>query len=216
MAVLCVLLSCKKKNDDVVPVFVWPDGTGEYAPYTYGSTFVYEVRTNSPASIDSFTYTVAKDTLIDGLKFYKLQSSKPNLAGHLYCRYANGVRTEINYDSELAGGLNMPAIKATVLKINEAVNATWNNTLNITIPGLPNPVPVTFAYTLLQKGITKNVLQKDYPETLEVKSVTSITGILGMPPISFTANNFYGKNQGLVQQEDSDGSIKLKRSNIIK
>jgi hypothetical protein len=214
MALLCLLLSCKKKTDDLPAPFVWPDGTGEYAPYTNGSTFVYEVRDTTPI-IDSFTYTVVKDTLIGGLKFHKLQSSDTDIADHLYCHYANGVRTEIIYDNTVLPSGTL-AIKNIVLKVNEALNTSWSNQINFTYPGLPFVTPMNFTYTLLQKGIIKNVLQKDYTETFEIKNVTSIGGLMGVPSYTSISKSFFSKNHGLIQQEDTNGSIKLRRSNIIK
>lgn len=215
MAMLCLVLSCKKESSNAVVPFVWPEGTGEYAPYTTGSTFVYEVRDSSPASIDSFTYTVIKDTLIDGLKFRKLKSSKTDLADHLYCHYANGVRTEISYRDDLTSS-GIITIKNIVLKADTVINTSWNNQINLVFPGPPFNIPMKFTYTLVQKGFTKNVLQKDYPATVEMRNVISIGGSTGLPPYSDTTKCFYSKGHGLIMEAYESGSIKLKRSNIVK
>jgi hypothetical protein len=210
--------SCRKKSNDDPAANNWPEGTGEYAPYTNGSKFTYEVTSSAPASVDSFTYTVSKDTLIDGLRYRKLESDKPLLASTFYCHYANGVRTEINYNTNF-NGITIPVIKQTVLRADAAVNAPWNETLNINIPGIPLPIPVTFTYTNIQKQFTKTILSKDYSNCIHVRQVTSIPNLPGLPPgfpTSVTLDNYYGSGHGLVQREAPNTVFRIKRSNVIR
>jgi hypothetical protein len=214
--------ACKKKDIIVEPAptgFQWPAGTSDYAPNTLGSTFTFETSTGTPAVIDSFTYTVVKDTMINAAKYYKLTSNKPAVASAYYSNYANGVVTEINYSFNFQG-VSIPVVTQTVLKDNVAVTNSWTDQLNVTIPGVPLPIPVTFTHTLMQKDITKNVLSKDYANAIEVKDVISIppqiAQIAGLPVSSIQVNNFYGKGVGLIQK-DATGSIqKIKRYNIVK
>jgi hypothetical protein len=213
---LAVLATACKKKDDTPAGFTWPDGTGDYAPYTNGSTFVYEVNNSAPASVDSFTYTVTKDTTIDGLKYRKLESNKPLIATTLYCNYNNGVRTEITYNSTFSG-LNIPIIKQTVLKVNEAQGVQWNEILSVNVSGFS--VPVTFTYNNVQKGITKNVLSKDYANTIFTKQVATIPNLPILPPgtpTSITIDNYFAKDFGLVQRDAPNIVYKLKRANVVK
>jgi hypothetical protein len=217
-AALFLLNACKKSSDGGDAGFQWPEGTGEYAPYTNGSTFVYEVTTAAPAATDSFTYTVTKDTLIDGLRYRKLESSKPTLASTLYCSYNNGVRTEITYNTTV-NNINIPVIKQTVLKANEAQGAGWNEVLNVNVPGIPLPIPVTFNYTNTQKNFTKSILGKDYAATIHAKQVATIPNIPGLPPnipTSVTVDNFFAKDYGLAQRDAPNTVYKIKRANVIK
>ncbi len=216
--VLFILLAtaCKKKNNDEQPG--WPDGTGDYAPYTLGSTFTYEVSGTLPPVTDSFTYRVTKDTTIDGQPYKKLESDKPALASTFFCNYRDGVRTEITYNTTV-NGIGIPVIKQTVLKANEAVNAQWQEQLNVTIPGIPLPIPVTFTYKLIQKGFTKNVLGKDYANCIQARQTASIPANPLIPPTiptSVTLDNTFGSGQGLVQRDATNTTIKLKRYNVVR
>jgi hypothetical protein len=221
---LLFLFACKKKKDDSMPAFVWPDGTGEYAPYTLNSTFVYETTTG--AIIDSFTYTVTKDTILDGLKCRKLESNKPTLANNIYVNYGNGVRTDFVLNTSF-NGITIPLVKQELLKEATPVNGTWSAILNVNVPAMPPTipiplsVPVTFTYTLMQKDITKNILGKDYANTYEVKQVGALPAsiIAFLPagtPSSATVNNFFSKGVGLSQRDALATSFKIKRFNVIK
>jgi hypothetical protein len=215
--VVVLFAACKKKNNDD-PGFQWPEGTGEYAPYTNGSTFTYEISSTAPPSVDSFTYRVTKDTLIDGLRYRKLESDRPLLASTFYCHYSNGVRTEITYNGNF-NGVSIPTLKQTVLKANDAVNASWNEVLNLTVPGVPFAIPVTFTYTIIQKQFTKNVLGRDYSNSIHVRQVASIPNLPGIPPNiprSVTLDNFYASGQGQIQRDAPNTTFRLKRSNVVR
>lgn len=219
------IFSCKKKNDGPA-AFQWPEGTGEYAPYTIGSTFTYETSRIAPAQIDSFTYTVTKDTTIDGLKFKKLESNKPDLGSTYYCNYSNGVRTDINYNTNISG-FNVPTVKLEVLKDAVAVNGTWANSLNITIPANPPTIPfalpisVAFNFTVMQKDFTKNILAKDYSGTIYVKQIATLPSIVipFLPvgtPSTIQLDNYFSKGVGLSQRDAPNTIFKIKRFNVIK
>jgi hypothetical protein len=213
-----IFASCKKSKDETPAGFQWPEGTGPYAPYTIGSTFTYETQATTPVAIDSFTYTVTKDTTIDGAKYKKIESNKPALASGFYCNYNNGIRTEITYNSAIAG-ITIPTIKQIVLKDNVAVSSNWMETLNITVPTIPIPIPVTFNYTVQQKDFTKNILSKDYAKTIFVKQVASLPSGLPLPsgtPSSITVDNFFADGFGIVERDLPNTAIKIKRANVIK
>jgi hypothetical protein len=218
-----VIAACKK-NSGGEPAFQWPEGTGEYAPYTLGSTFTYEVSTTAPASVDSTTYTVTKDTTIDGLKFKKLASSKPTVASDLYVNYNNGIRTDITLNTSFSG-VNVPVVKLEVLKDGLAVNGTWSGTLNVSVPVPPPintfPVAVAFNYTIMQKDFTKNILAKDYTGTITVKQVATLpSSVIPFLPVgtpsTIQIDNFFSKGVGLSQRDAPNTSFKIKRYNVVK
>jgi hypothetical protein len=219
---LLVISACKKNTTEEpapAPVgFQWPVGTGDYAPYTNGSTFTFETSTGTPAVIDSFTYTVAKDTPINGTTYRKLISNKPALAATYFTNISNNIITEISYNINFQGLVTVPVITQTVLKDNVALNATWTEPLVVSVPTF-GPVTITFTYTLMQKDFTKNILTKDYLNSYEVKQVASIdptlAALAGIPS-STTINNFYSKGIGRVQRDATTGTVKIKRYNVIK
>jgi hypothetical protein len=214
-----VIASCKKNTTEETPAgFVWPEGTGEYAPNTLGSTFTFETSTTTPVVTDSFTYTVTKDTTIDALKYKKLESNKPVLASTYYCNYNAGVRTEITYNTS-TNGISIPVIKQTVLKDNVPVTNNWVEGLNVNVPGIPVAIPVTFTYTIMQKDFTKTILGKDYANTIYVKQVASLPGGIALPPgtpSTVQVDNNFSKGVGLSQRDLPNTSIKIKRYNVIK
>jgi hypothetical protein len=220
-----IIMGCSKNNviEEPVPTgFQWPAGTSDYAPYTNGSTFVFEV-TNA-AVVDSFTYTVVKDTLIGGATYRKLQSDKPALAATYFVNYNAGVVTEIAYNFTFQGftiPVVIPVVTQTILKENVAVNAIWTETLNVTVAPSPFPIPVTFTYTLLQKDFSKTVLNKSYSNSISVKQ------IIGLPPLLVSTynlpadtqiDNFYAKGAGRIERNvvSASTSVKIKRYNVVK
>jgi hypothetical protein len=225
IAVILILVSCKKKKSETTTSFQWPDGTGEYAPYTMGSTFTFE--TNSATGIDSFTYTVKKDTVIDGLKCMKLESNKPLLASNLFVNYGNGVRTEFSINGNF-NGIALPSpLKQEVLKEATAINGTWSSVVNINVPAMPPTIPipltipVNFNYTMMQKDIVKNILSKDYSGTYAVKLIGSLPANIAalLPagtPSSMQVDAFYSKGVGLSQRVTTANTASIKRYNVIK
>lgn len=214
------LFSCCKK--DVPRPYQWPEGTGDYAPYTVGSTFVFEISGIAPAPvfIDSITYTVTKDTMINGLRFYKLESSKPNLVPTYFTNYTNGDLTEITYNLDFLGLVTIPVVSENTLKANAFLNFTWYEDLAVDFLGIP--VNVDFAHTIVKKDFVKVILDRNYENTIDVKEVVTINMPNGIPlppgvPPAIQYDNSYSKGAGLSQRDISTGSSwKLKRFNIVK
>jgi hypothetical protein len=230
-SILSVILfsSCEKEDEPIrtTTPFEWPEGTNDYAPYTVGSTFTYELKTPSPDKTDSFTLTVAKDTTINNFKYYKLVSNKPELQPTYFVNYNNGNLTEITYNLDYLGlgAIIVPTVLETTLKENLVVNDTWSESMLVHFPVSPTltaDITVTFAHTMLQKNFTKRVLDIDYTNTIKVKEIiTSIAPVwFTWPPNVPTTSqfdNYYAKGAGLVQRDVSTGSTqKLKRFNIVK
>jgi hypothetical protein len=220
--------SCEKEDDPIrTTPFQWPEGTNDYAPYTVGSTFAYELKTSSPAKTDSFSLTVAKDTVISGLRYYKLVSSKPELQPTYFVNYSNGNLTEITYNLDYLnlGAIIVPVVLETTLKENLAVNDTWNESMVVTYPTSPTSginLNVTFDHTIVNKNYTKRVLDKDFLSCIAVRQVISTIIPPGFPwppnvPITSQFDNYYAKGAGLIQRDVSNGTTqKLMRNNIIK
>lgn len=200
-----------------VPPFVWPAGTGEYAPYTTGSTFTFQREVGVPAVIDSFTLTVTGDTLIGGQTFKRMISSNTVAQPNYFVNYNAGVTTEVIYNFVLTA-VTIPTLTQTVLKDTASVGTSWNEMLNLTVSGFS--FPVTFTYTIMQKNIVKNVLTVDYPNTIDVKqnvgipaTIATIAGI----PANTIVENFYAKGIGRIARDATSNNtfIKLKRYHVV-
>ena len=231
---LAIILFSSCREDDapyINPTFQWPVGTSDYAPYTVGSTFAYEIKNTNPAQTDSFTLTVEKDTVISGLMYYKLVSSKPAIQPTYFVNYNNGNLTEITYNLDYLnlGAIIVPKVLETTLKENLAVNDTWVESMVVQYPLSPTQfvdITVAFSHTMLEKNFTKRVFDKDFSSTIAVKQIiTSIAPSwfiwpLGVPTTS-QFDNFYAKGAGLVQRDvyseiTLKSTQKLKSYNIVK
>ncbi len=229
---LIVLTSCQKEVEPIINFeSPWPEGTSDYAPYTVGSTFTYELKTTNPAKTDSFNLTVSKDTIINGLKYYKLVSNKTGLQPTYFVNDNNGNLTEITYNLDYLnlGAIIVPSVLETTLKENLSVNDTWSESMPVYFPVSPTlnaDITVTFAHTILQKNFTKRVLDIDYTNTINVNEIiTSVAPLwfiwpIGVPQTS-QFDNFYAKGAGLVKRDVySGGTLKstqnLKSFNIVK
>jgi hypothetical protein len=223
---MIIFSSCQKEMiaPEVSIPFQWPQGTSDIAPYTIGSTFTYEYISTSPAINDSFTLTVTKDTTIDNLKYYKLTSSKPDLSPTYFVNYNDGNVTEITYNLNFLGLITIDYIAENTLKEYEIVNSRWeDDDINLFYSSNLGPIPVNvnFMHTLLQKNFLKEVLGKEYANTISVKEIVKINLPAGVPfptgaPSTIQYDNFYAKGVGLIQRNVSIGtSQKLKRYNII-
>lgn len=219
----CTIIFCackKNKDEEVVPTptgFQWPAGTSDYAPHTLGSTFTFEIVSGTPAVIDSFTYTVTKDTSIGGLTYKKLESNKLALAPTYYANYNAGVITNITLNFAVQG-FNIGNVKQIVLKDNVPVNSIWTDAISVPVPTFGD-VPVSFTNTLIQKDYTKNILGKDYLSTIYAKQIVGIPPLLAAflnIPASYQIDNYFAKGVGLVQKDATGNNVKIKRYNIVK
>lgn len=232
LAAIIAFVGCQKSGLEYLPItnpasggggsttppFVWPAGTGEFAPYTTGSTFVFQREVGMPAVIDSFTLTVTGDTSIGGLTYKRMTSSNTAAMPSYFANFNNGITTEVILNFPVAT-ITIPNLTQTVLRDTANVNSTWNEVLNLTVMSFP--VPITFTYTVMQKGIVKNVLGVDYLNSTDVKqnvgipaTIATIAGI----PANTVLENFYAKGVGRIERDivSTNTYIKLKRYNVIK
>ena len=210
-----LLLASKCKKD--TPVAPPQAGTGDYAPYTLGSTFIYE-SSGAGMTTQDVTLTVTIDSTVDGLVYKKLESNKPTVFPSRFVNYTGGVQREAQFNLNL-GGTVLPKLILTNLKIDEAVNANWNESQTFNIPMIPIPITVNFVHTLMAKGISLPVLTTNFTNVITVRTVgTAVIPIGIMLPAgtatSFTLNNSYSKGIGLVERTTANQTIKLKQYTI--
>jgi hypothetical protein len=199
----------------------WPENTGEYAPYTIGSTFKYQYTSLGPSiKTDTLTLTVTRDTIIGGTKFYKLQSDREDLVKSYYTSFKNNSITEITYDLNFLGLITVPYLEENTFRENAPLNSTWNDeSLRLDWSGVP--VNVDFVHTMKNANYTKQVLANSYTSSYTVDEDVNITLPQGIPfppgvPSTITFKNTYAKGFGLIQRDVSIGnSQKLISSNII-
>ncbi len=223
LLLLVTFTSCQKQPLAYTqPEFKWPEGTGDYAPYTVGSSFTYEYTSvGAQMFTDEFTLKVTRDTLINGLKYYKLESDKPALVPSYFVNYNNGDITEITYNLNFLGAVTVPYLAESTLKEKATLNTVWNDPdVNLAWNGIP--VNVKFEHSIIQKDFTREIFSKNYLNTIAVRELVSINLPAAVPfppgiPSTLQYDNLYAKGAGLIQRNVSVGtSQKLKTFSIVK
>jgi hypothetical protein len=224
LLLMLITTSCEKEiegSDTRIKIFEWPEGTSDYAPYTIGSSFKYDYSSTNPAATDVVTLTVTKDTIINNLKYYKLQSDKPNLVASYFVNDNNGNVTEITYDLNFLGLITVPVLTENTLKQNATVNTSWNDP-DVNLVWYNIPVNVKFAHTMIQKDFIKEVLSINYSNSVAVREIVDINLPQGVQfpagvPSSIQYDNLYAKGVGLIQRNVSLGTVqKIKSYNVVK
>ncbi len=215
MMVSVIMYGCKKSssnNNNNTQA-----GTGEYAPYTLGSTFTYQsIRSGQPNQ--EFTLTVSNDTMVDGLVFKKLTSSDITVFPNRYINYNNNEQREAQFNINLDGYILQKLVLVN-LKALEPLNATWMETSALPITGLAfNPTANT-THKIISRDQARQVLTNNFTNVIHVNSNSIISvpsGIILPPntPTSFAAGSFYSKGVGLVERDFLGQVIKLKSYTI--
>ena len=189
-----VVISCKKSDDTTNPVVV-----DSYMSITANSNWVYDVITNPGASqtvTEDTVTTTSTDTTVNG-RTYRIFSHKSgtesyyNISGHDYYQFRQ---------LSLAG-TNIP-VEDLYLKDDQVAGISWSQTVTLTVPGAPFPIPVTITNSIFEKGVTKTVNGVSYSDVITVK--TDLTSS-SLPAGSITSNikSYYARKVGLIQGDYS-------------
>jgi hypothetical protein len=175
---LTLFTNCSK-DDDPTPA------SENFSPLTANSTWTYK---NNPGS--TFTLTATnRDTVAQGLSFRVLTNSGG--ANNYLAKSGNSY-----YRFGAIAELNLNGVKVLYLKGNEAVNATWDTTITVAIPGF-GTVPATLKYTIREKAATRVVGTKTFT------NVTRVRLDLSVPfPITLGGGDFYyAEGIGLIESD---------------
>jgi hypothetical protein len=211
------LFSCKKSSDDNSNQPQPQPGTGDYAPYSTGSTFTYQSEI-AGMSNKEFTLTVSNDTTVDGLVYKKLSSSDQTIFPNRYISYNNNVQREAQFNLTV-NGYTIQKLILINLKANEPVNNTWMETTTIPIAGLPISPSANTTHKIMSKDQAQTVLTNNFMNVIHVTSNSIISIPQGIPvpagtPTNLTGNSYYSKGVGLVERDFLGQLIKLKSYNI--
>lgn len=163
-----------------------------------GTWYTYDVTllgTSPQVLTDTLRYV--KDTTIGSLVFRKMLSVAQQ--AHLYQNCTNGVSRSIQYNPVSGGGTTISKIDITPLKANLPVNGTWSDTI---ANGAGQDV--IYNYTLKEKGVSRTVNGKVFPDVIHVYFETGID----LPVVGFfitnTADYYYAKGIGFIESEIKD------------
>lgn len=212
-------ISCSKDGDDESPV------SETYLNTASGSTWQYETTDNAnPGPPQSYTLTSTnRDTSING-KSYHIYTNSSTAASEYNNKTGNDYFRYQALPAELGGG----KIEELYLKSGAAVNASWTQTNDLSVPGVPFPLSITNVNKIMEKGISKTVNGTVYNNVTHVKTDVSVGGL---PPgtISLTTDihQYYAPNYGMLEsnariivdfggmKDTSDVSTKLKTATLL-
>lgn len=166
-----VFSQCKKSSDSPI--------AADYLPLTVGTNWTYVSN-----GVSSKLTVTSKDTVALG-RTYKVVSNNngPNQyhgkSGNDYFRFAT-------FQGFLPNG-----VEELYLKSDQNVNGTWQLVVNVMFGTVP--VPVTAKYTIVEKGITKNVQGKNYTDVVHV--VLALSSALGN---NGGGDFYYAKGIGMI------------------
>lgn len=187
LAITILFTACKKNNSTVTA------STDVYINAASGSSWSYQQTDLSSANHPS-NYSVtstANDTTINSRKYHVYNysyggSEYLGVTGHDYYQY----------DSiPVSGGLN---IERLYMKDNAAINDTWNQNLNLTIPGVPLPVPLTISNKIVEKGIDRPENGITYSNVIHV-STTLSSALIPPSALNSSIDSYYAPKYGLIE-----------------
>jgi hypothetical protein len=167
---------------------------------TTGSKWTYDVITNpgtagSTTVADTVTVTATDTTVEQGTanqRIYRIfkhsngnTSDYYNITGNDYYRFQTLP-------------LNNLQLQNLYLKDNATVGTSWSQTLNVTVPGFPTPIPVTVTNSITEKGISKTVNGIAYNDVINIKTDISSAG-LPAGTIVTDIKSYYAPKVGLIE-----------------
>lgn len=207
-------VSCKKSSSDPVTATV------KYQSFTSGNTWTYETQNNITATISSnITTSSNRDSIISG-KTYHVFTNSNGSANEYYNITSNDYYTF----RDLSAVLGISPVETIYLKDNVNAGASWSETVNVPLPGVPTTVPVVFTNTITAKGISKTVNNKLYSDVIHITTTVAVTGLPAGSVIS-DIQSYYAPKYGMIESKNKisvplltttkiDQNTILKSSNI--
>jgi hypothetical protein len=196
-------VSCKKNSTTNTP-----QPQFNYLTTTTGSTWNYHLIDSSKSTPVNKDYTLtssSKDTLVNARSYHVFNVST---GGNQYLNISGN--NYYQYDS-LPVGLGTAAFERLYLKDKVNIETSWTQSLAVTVPGIPIPVPVTLTYNISEKGISRTVNAINYTDVIHVSATISSSLI---PPTALTSSidSYYARKYGLIENTTI---IKLNYTGIV-
>ena len=188
LALLLTATACKKS--DSIPTVV----LAKYLSTSSGSTWNYRLLNNVTGSITNYVLaSTNRDTTINGKAYHVFTNSNTGV-NEYYLVSGNDYYAFRTLGLTLANA----QLEDLYLKDNSPVGTSWAQTVNLTVPGVPLPVPVTVTYTIQEKGMSKTVNGIVYTDVIHISGV--ITSSL-IPAASLTTDiqNYFARKYGFIE-----------------
>ncbi|NOT90338.1 hypothetical protein [Ferruginibacter sp.] len=191
LVLLIATISCKKSSS--------PAETAQnYMDLTSGTTRQYQTTNNLTAVVTTNTITSTnRDSTINSKSYHVFSNN--NGAGN---EYYNITGNDYYTFRSLGAALGNLTVESVYLKANAAVNASWNEIVNLPFAGVPGgTVPVTLTYIIAEKGISRTVNSIAYTNVIRVTTTIAVTGL---PPGSVTTDiqSYYAPKAGLIESKN--------------
>lgn len=182
-------LSCKKDDS--------PDNSDAkaYINVAAGSTWTYEETNNDTGTPTTSTYTVTstdRDSSINSKTYHIYDNSRGN---KWLLNNSNGDYYQLDSLPGLLGG---SVFDRLYLKTNLDAAGSWPQTINVTIPNVPLPVPITITNNIAEKGISRTVNGISYTNVIHVSTAIS-SAIIPSSAITTSINSYYAEGVGLIE-----------------
>lgn len=188
LLVTCIL-SCKKDNTS--------DNTNAsaYINVTTGSTWNYQETNNDTGTPTTSSYTITstdRDTSISSKTYHVYDNSR---GSHWFLNNSNG--DYYQFDS-LPGLLGDGVFDRLYLKTNLNAGQNWDQNVNLTIPTVPLPIPITITNNIVEKGIAYTVNGTNYTNVIHVSTSIS-SALIPSSAITTSINSYYAEGIGLIE-----------------
>ena len=184
--VILVFAACQKEVDDSLGNSGGNSGgnTSDYQPVTANSEWDYLSTTNGPSHV----VALGTDTTINGLRYYKFNTTTTAGTQRGYISKVNGVyRTYGNFDP-------VGQVLELIYLKDSAIGTNWTN--RISVSGFSN----YHKYTVAKKDIQHTVVGKTYSSVIELTYDFSVDDPLGGSVISVGGGKYYyAKGVGLIE-----------------
>lgn len=184
-----VFISCQKEADGDVGNSGGSGGSSggtasDYQPVSANSEWDYESSSGST----SHTVSLGTDTMINGLRYYKFNTTSNGATERGYISKVNGVyRTYGNFNP-------VGVVVELVYLKDSAIGTNWTNT--ITVSGFSN----YHKYTVARKDIQHTVKGRSYSNVIEVNYDFSIDDPINGGVLNVGGGKYYyAKGVGLIE-----------------
>ncbi|MBO9152781.1 hypothetical protein ACFOTA_11225 [Chitinophaga sp. GCM10012297] len=201
---ILLLAACKKESSLEEP---FKPNYCDYAPYSTGSVFSYEMADVLTGDTLAYTLRVEGDTTYNNEPFRKLTD---DFTGEYSLFRCGGGNYEQLLDVSAIPDAPPDPIKTVYLKDDLRLGEHWEELIPVSLPVIGD-VNITITYTIIQKGTSKTVLAETFSDVIGVRMEVSVPPVL--PPETLMVN-YYAKGVGLIQVDRFEDTTRLKSYTI--
>ncbi|WP_147238751.1 hypothetical protein [Mucilaginibacter hurinus] len=195
--------ACKKDKDNK------PGGGDTYQPFTKNSVWKYRntIKVLGNTITDTTTNTMT-DTVktFNGKKFYVVTSADNSDTSSTYIGLNNNV-----YSTYIEAG-DEGVLEIAYLNDTKAVGESWETTATMEIEG--EEVEAKIKTTIVEKGISKTILDKAYNNVIHTKVELQVKLGENFQTLS-TSEYFVAKNVGIIGNYVKQGGVEVSKSELF-